>query len=385
MLVIELERELRASPEEAFALICEPELMNRWSEARVERVATGDGGHPGATGALRRVHAKVAGRDTRLDEVIERAEPARELRYRVYAPDTVRHHLGVQTIEPTAKGARLRWRVEIELVARPLEWAAGAALRPALGRSLDAMERVAAEGVPARALPPRRDLLREREEAAELRPVAEACLAAQRRRAKELLERGDDRGWFAQVYQRVTEEQLRASGEEGRFEHPAWVLRLVIAFHALWQDNLAARLGERRGEVEAHWRRAHAIAERGGDDGATALSRALRSIEAGMRAHVEDDLPRAIARVHRDAYAGRADVARFRGDYLRMSDLFVHAADAVRTALPESEWPARARLADALTPEWMKARAIDRRFYPLREKRMQAFERAIGLVRVLGA
>src|SRR5690606_11528571 len=139
------------------------------------------------------------------------------------------------------------------------------------------------------------------------------------------------------------------------------------------------------GDVEAHWVRAHRAAERASRRDATTFLRAMRSIRAGMRAHIEDDLPRAIARVHLTHYAGRADVARFRADYLRMSDLFVDAGSQIAEVLPRSEWPWNARALDAITPARWKGELIDRRFYPIAKKRREAFERAVGLVRVLGA
>lgn len=381
MFVLDLERDLPVEPERAFALISDPDLMNRWSEARIERVAAGDGGHAGGTGALRRVHARIAGRTTVLDEVIERSEAPSELRYRVIAPSSVKRHAGVQTITATAGGSKVRWRVEVELSSRPLEWIAKAALRAALERSMDAMARVAAEGGPPRALPPRRTL-DEAAEARALRAEAEACLAAEGRRAEELLERHDDRGWFARIYQHVTEAQLRTCAE-GRVEHPAWVLRMVIAAHALWDENLAYRLGERGGDVERHWVRAHAKAERGTSDGADVFARATRSIVAGLRAHIEDDLPRAIAKVHLRSYVGRADLARFRADYLRMGEAFATVGARLGEVVPREHWPRKVRALDVVTSEGIRTSMIDRAYYPIEKRRTEAFERAVGLLRVL--
>lgn len=382
MIVLDLDKDLPVPPDAAFALASDPALMNRWSEARIEPLAEGDGGHAAGVGALRRVHARLAGRDSVLDEVIEHVDPPHELRYRVFAPSTVRHHQGVITIAPSASGSRLRWRVEIGLVAQPLEWIAGSALRPSLERSLDVMALVAERGVPELAPPPVR-ALDETSVVRRARPLAEACLASQRARADALLGRGDDRGWFARVYQHVTEGQLEACAA-GRFEHPGWVLQLVVAFHALWEQNLARRLGEEPGEVEPHWVRAHRVAERGARSDESIFVRSMRAIHAGMRAHIEDDLPRAIAKVHRDAYAGRADLARFRADYLRMGDIFLEAGHRIRSVLPREAWTLRARVIDALTPEALRAPIMDRTFYPIARRRRQAFERAVGLVRVLG-
>lgn len=385
VLVLDLQRELSVPPALAFALVSEPDRMNRWSEARVERVLLGDGAHPGGTGAIRRVRPRIAGREVVLEEVIERSEPPGLFAYRVLAGGAVEQHRGTITIVPGPRGSSLRWRVEAKLALAPMEWAAKAAIRPSLERSLDAMARVALEIDPREplALPPLR-ALDEVDEARQVRPAAERCLERQQAYADRLLGRGDDRGWFARVYQHVTQGQLDACAA-GVFDHPAWVLRLVCAFDALWEENLAHRLGERSGDVEPHWARAHRAAERAARHDATTYLRAMRSIRAGMRAHIEDDLPRAIAKVHLTSYAGRADVARFRADYLRMSDLFVNAADQIAEVLPRAEWPWDARALDAITPARWKRELIDRRFYPIASKRREAFERAVGLVRVLGS
>ena len=383
MLVLDLERELSVPPAVAFALVSDPDRMNRWSEARIERVLTGDGGHPGGTGAVRRVRPKVAGREVVLEEVIERAEPPGLFTYRVLGGGAVDQHRGTITIVPSAQGSSLRWRVEARLAALPVEWAAKMTIRPALERSLDAMVRVALEwSGDAVRLPPLR-ALDESGEAQAVRDAARRCCEEQRAYADRLLARGDDRGWFARVYQHVTQGQLDAC-DAGRFDHPAWVMRLVCAFHALWEENLACRLGERRGDVEMHWVRAHRAAERAARRDASSFVRAMRSIRAGMRAHIEDDLPRAIAKVHLRHYAGRADVARFRADYLRMSDLFVDAGNQIADVLPREQWPLNVRALEAITPDRWMGTLIDRRFYPIAKRRREAFERAVGLVRVLG-
>jgi uncharacterized protein YndB with AHSA1/START domain len=385
VLAFDLERSVPAPPEAAFTLLTDPEQMNRWSEARVEGLAPGDGGHPGGVGALRRVAPKLGGREPPFYEVIERAEAPRRIEYRVFAPaDLVRHHRGTISIEASSGGSRVRWRVEAELGARPIEWIAKAALVPALDRSLDALARVAAEGVPRRPLPPTRDLADELEIARRIRPEADRCVAAQRRRADALLGAGDDRGWFARIYQFVSEEQLRGV-DEVRFDHPAWVLRLLLAFHPLWEDNLARRLGEIAGDVEPHWIVAHRIAERLGERrAADDFTRCTEAVRAGVRAHIEEDLPRAIAKVHLAHYARRVDLARFRADYLRMGAVFEAAGARMRVVLPRSEWPVVPRMLDLVTPEAMWRRILDEAYYPVGRRRREAFERAERIVAVLG-
>ncbi len=345
--------------------------MSRWSEARIESVALGDGAHPGGTGARRRVHLPGPGRVV-LEEIVVHGEAPTRLVYQVIGNPMVVSHEGTQTLERTLGGSRLRWIVRIELAARPLEWIAQGQLLPPLERSVDALARRVLESVEALPLPPSRSL-GEDDAFRELRPAAVAVGEAQRALADRLLAQGDDRGWFARVYQHVTEEQLAAC-DAGTFEHPGWVLRLLLAFHPLWEDALRARLGELPGEVPPHWHRAHTIAERAA--GANRYERAVRSIFGGMRAHIEADLPRAIVDVHRAHYAGRCELARMRADYLRMAPIFDRAGERFQVLFPRSEWTRSARMIDRLTPTFLRTTLIDRTVYPITRKRREAFERA---------
>ncbi len=373
MLTLDLSRELPVAPARAWPWIAEPVLMSRWSEARIESVALGDGRHPGGTGARRRVHLPGPGRNV-LDEVVVHGDAPERLVYQVIGNPMVVHHRGTQTIEATPHGSRLRWVVEIELAARPIEWLARRQLLPSLERSVDAMARLARESVETRLLPPRRSL-GEDDVFRALRPEAEAVRDAQRAWADRLLGQGDDRGWFARVYQHVTEEQLAAC-DAGTFEHPGWVLRILLAFHPLWEDALRQRLGEVGGEVPRHWHRAHTIAERAAGVTQSRYERAVRSIFGGMRAHIEHDLPRAIAEVHRAHYEGRCDVARMRADYVRMAPLFDRAGERIQSSFARSEWTPRARMIDTLTPAFLRTTLIDRTLYPITKRRRDAFEEA---------
>jgi uncharacterized protein YndB with AHSA1/START domain len=373
VLTLDLSCDLPVPPERAWPWIAEPTLMSRWSEARIESVALGDADHPGGTGARRRVHLPGPGRNV-LDEVVVHGDAPDRLVYQVIGNPVVLHHRGTQTITRTAGGARLRWVVEITLAARALEWAAERQLRPSLERSIEAMARLAREPVDALPLPPARDL-GEAEVFRALRADAEAVRDAQRAWADRLLAADDDRGWFARVYQHVTEEQLAAC-DAGSFEHPGWVLRLLLAFHPLWERPLRQRLSELDGDVPAHWQRAHALAERAASATTNHYERAVRSIFGGMRAHIEDDLPRAMADVFRAHYAGRCRFARMRADYVRMAPIFDRAGERVQAWFPRSEWTTRARMIDTFTPTFLRTTLIDRTLYPITKKRRDAFETA---------
>jgi len=378
MLRFDLERELSCPPARAWPLLAEPELMNRWSTARIETVSPGDGGHPAGTGAVRRVRLPGPSR-TSLVEVIERSAAPRLIAYRVIAGAPVRHHRGEITVHERPGGSFVRWQVEIDFLAPGMALFAGRSLGRELDRSLDRLVAIAGERKPvvARPPPPTRDLDDSWEALAALRDQAEAVLAAQRDLADHLLLRGDDRGHFARVYQYVTESLAIATDNE-RFDHPGWVLRLIPVFHRLYEQNLLRRLGEAPGEVEPHWARAFAATEGARARGKTPFEAAMLAVFVGMRAHIEDDLARALAEVF-GHYRGRADYARFRPDYLRMAPAFPEAGDRFVAEWPRVAWTRKARLFDAFTPRSLRAAMLDRSFYPVTRQRRRAFERGAEL------
>lgn len=353
--------------------------MSRWSEAPVKSLAPGDGGHPGGTGALRSVDLGPAGL---LRELVVHGDPGERLVYRAIDAPLVREHLGTQRIEADGAGSRITWHVRATLASSTLERVMAAQLRRSVGRSLDTLVRLAAEphaNLPTRPLPPRR-ALDESRELPRLLAEAKRTRLAQWTWAERLLATDDDRGWFGRVYAHVTDE-IALAVEAGRFEHPAWVLRLVLAFHPLWEAPLRARLEDAAStKVPAHWARGHAAAERARTRARTRYERAVLSILGGMRAHIEGDLPVAIASVHHAHYAGRADLARFRADYLLMAPLFDRAGERIQAAFPRREWGLRARLYDRLTPEFLRPTLIDRTVYPITRERRRAFAAAERLV-----
>ncbi|MFW6087568.1 MAG: SRPBCC family protein, partial [Myxococcota bacterium] len=150
--------------------------MNLWSLARVEVVSLGDGAHPAGVGALRRVHVPSRLRPLALDEVVVEAEPPHRFAYRVVAGVPVRRHLGRLACEPSERGTRLRWEVDIEPPNRLLGLLIRRSLVPQLERSLDRMVRAAGDADAGTALPPRRDL-DEHAPVPDLLRVAEDCLA----------------------------------------------------------------------------------------------------------------------------------------------------------------------------------------------------------------
>lgn len=390
-------RDLAASPAVVWPYIAEPRLIACWSPAEVVPVAAGDGGHPGGTGALRRVHVPTPAGPLPVDEVVEEADAPRLLAYRVFAGAPVRRHLGrIALDERWDGGTRLRWDVDLDFVAPGMAPFAERVLAPRIEEGLDALARRLRRPVAGRPPPPARNM-DELDMLPGLFAAAEAVAEEQRALADRLAARDDDRQWFARVYQHVTL-LLIAACRAGRFQHPAWVLRMIPRFHRYYVDNLRRRLGEAPGEVDHHWACALAATEaarqRGWPPGAAVVrvvyrprtetfAAALESVHHGMRAHIEEDLPLTLAEVAVRHYRGRCDYARFRADYLRMAPLFAEAATRFAAHLPRRCWPWRARIADALVPTDLLGRLIEWDFYPIGRERRNAFERGARFARLL--
>lgn len=357
-----LSRDLACSPELALTWVSDAAHMNRWSEARIVPVRDGDGGHAAGVGARRDVHLPF-GRTVLREVVVEHA-PGR-FGYRVVGGAPVRSHRGRIEVTPIRGGARLAWTVEVD-VARPIEAALRRTLVPSLARSLDALADIAAQGE-AVAPPPLR-ALEETEEAAAALPEARATLDAQEARLAARAE-DDPRRWFEEVYALVTDELLRAV-VDGEVNHPAWVLRLVPRFDGLYARALEAD------EPEAHWREALRKMQ-----GAFASRRPLQAVGycifQGMRAHIDHDLPRALAAVHREHYAGRCDHVRFRGDYRALAPAFGRATERMMDRIPERWFDLRDRLARRVPSELRGLRRS--KGYDLIKARNAAFENATSL------
>jgi hypothetical protein len=375
VLRLRLERDLRSELAAAWTLLAEPAEMNRWSSARIESIAPGDGGHPCGVGALRRIHLPF--RAGVLTEVIEREDAPHRIEYRVIAGAPVRSHRGTIELSAVPHGTRVVWTVEIDPVVRALNPVMRGFLRRELTTSLDRLVMVAQTTVLAGEHPPQRAIDRGFD-LGQLRRAAGEIAVHQANLAAELEGRDDPRHFFARVYRFVTE-GLLAAVDAGTFDHPAWVMRLLPVFDAYFTANVRAAPGH----VEPHWARAFAHIEKVRRGGATNFELAMHSVYVGMRAHIEEDLPRTLARVYADHYATACDHVRFRADYLRMHGVFTGAGDRLMADLPRREWTPRARFVDAITPVVMRDRLIDRHFYPITRQRARAFERAGMLAAML--
>jgi uncharacterized protein YndB with AHSA1/START domain len=371
-----LERSLPAAPAAVWPFLTDPARMNAWSLARIEAIAPGDGDDPGGVGALRRVTVRAPGGDVSFVEVIERVEPLRRLVYRVVRGLPLRDHQGEITLRGEGDGARLAWDVGFDVALPGAGIAAHRMLSGQLQKSVEALAgavRGAAPPMKAPAAPFEDD----QGELPALEQEAERALAEQRALADRLEGARDPKVWFTRVYQYVTEAQI-ARCREGQVTHRAWVMRLIPRFHAYYIENLRRFLGELGGRAESHWQIAFREMERAREGARGAGVQTARGLLLGVAAHIEEDLPRALAEVYRRHYAGRCDYVRFRADYLLMSSIFQRAASRLVAEMPRGAVPAYWRVLSPLLPLEVEDQIL-RRYYDVPRKRTLAFERGARL------
>jgi hypothetical protein len=374
-----LEQQLPCAAEVAWVYLTSPRHMAHWSLAAVRPLAVGDGGGMDGVGALREITLESLGRKLAFKEVIEHSEPAVHLVYRAFAGLPVRHHRGEITLRPRQGGTHLRWAVSAEFLIPGSRWVARPILELQLRESLRRLAQcVRSEPALPLATPKPLD---ERQELPALYPLAEQCHAEQREMADALEAREDPKYLFTRVYQYVTEAQLAAC-RTGRARHPAWVLRLIPHFHAYYTDNLRSWRGPHPELTEVHWAEAFQSMEVARKKlTPNALTMGLLR---GVAAHVEEDLPRALAVVYLKHYARRCDYVRFRADFLLMAGIFHQSADRLLAALPPSALPRAAHVLRAVAPVELQDLFLAR-YYDLARRRREAFERGARLAVMLGS
>ena len=368
---LSLEQSLPAVPSAVWPFLTDPARMNAWSRARVDSVSPGDGDDPGGVGALRRITVRAPGGDVSFEEVIEHADPVRRLVYRVVRGIPLRSHRGELSLRREHGRTRLSWEVDFELLVPGAGIVARRVLDEQLRESLETLARVV-RGAPEVA-PASPGFLDDLEELPALEREAERVLGEQRGLADRLYRARDPKYWFTRVYQYVTEAQLERV-RDGSLTHRAWVLRLIPRFHAYYTDNLRRWLGELPGLAESHWRLAFREMERAAPGARGAGAAAVRGLLFGVAAHIEDDLPRALAEVHRHHYAGRCSYVRFRADYLLMSGVFQLASERLVAEMPRGFLPLYLRLLTPMLPLEVKDHLLNR-YYDVPRRRRQAFER----------
>jgi uncharacterized protein YndB with AHSA1/START domain len=126
---IEIEREIRASPEAVFDVLADHRGWERWSGAREVVLRREGDPPPNGAGASRVIRA----RGLAIEEEITRFEPPERMEYRVVAGLPIRNHRAWLRLEPSGRGTRLRWEVRFD----PRIPGSGPLLRRALRASLE--------------------------------------------------------------------------------------------------------------------------------------------------------------------------------------------------------------------------------------------------------
>jgi len=363
-----------------------PELMNRWSEARIEAELPGEWDHVASIGATRFVHLpeSLLARSTRLEEVVVESRPPHRFVYRVVGGAPLAWHEGVQELSPRADprgsgtaGTWLTWHVDARLdVPVP---GAGVLIRrqleAGLRRSLEAMVTAAYQGVEPQPQPLARWTRPPEEDAAALRRDAEHAeselRAAHRRR------RGDPRAVLAGFFAELEAERLSAA-HDGVVSHAGWVHRLMPLSARYYLDALE---GDDEGSCEGHWREAFREAERALRTRPYAES-VRHALHTQLKAHLEEDLPRVLATTYADHYAGPYGFARFRADHLVLGRAYAAAAERFWASFPADAWSWRDRARRAL-PGPLRPQSLGRNTGWLHQSRRRAFERGERLANLL--
>jgi hypothetical protein len=362
------ERDLPASPAVAWPYLVEPDKMSLWSRAPIACVDGGDGGAAHGVGALRSVTVHALGRETKFEEVVAESVAPSRFVYHVVRGLPLRDHEGIQTLESSGAGSRLVWRVRFEPIASPLGFGASRMLEGQMRTSLDALASVL--GGLADEVDPGVSHAFEDDDAAvpSLLAQADRILGEQRTLADSL--RDDPKYWFSRVYQYVTEEQI--AFVRTRATHRAWVLRLLPVFHRFYVMNLEAHRAHEH--VEAPWRVAFRSMDRA-EDGPSVI----RGLLLGVRTHIEEDLPRALAETWLQHYRARCDYVRLRADYLRMAYVFRVASSRLVAEMPPTWIPPHLRALIRFAPLELQDWAFSRSYYDVARARRKAFERGRGI------
>ena len=102
----------------------------------------------------------------------------------------------------------------------------------------------------------------------------------------------------------------------------------------------------------------------------------------GMQAHIDEDLPHALAQVYTQHYASLCRYERFRADYLLMGPVFERASQRFIDELPTSSLTLRARLMRAALPPAVSTHIL-RGGGRLFAQRCRAFESGARIAKTL--
>lgn len=306
---LRLDRDLPCSEATAFSLVSAPAALRLWAPLWVESVATGDGGHVSGTGALRRLHLRSIVRDLSALEVVEAAEPPRLFASRILRAKGVAHHRAEFRVSPRPTGCRLDLDLDLELTSAISDRLFARFVRRQLDRGLSRLERAASIAATEPAPPVRR--MEDGAVLAGLFHEATRCRQELGTLAEASVEGGAGVLHFVSLFEHWTDLVIDGARRE-RFRHPSWMLRVLLAVHGSFVGNASKWLRGERRSVESHWR--HAFERMEARERHADLSTIETSVSEGLRAQLEDDLPRALAETWLAHYMGRSDYARLRAD-----------------------------------------------------------------------
>ena len=385
--VLSFARTFPISADQLWHLVTDPQSMSRWSTAKVVAKEPGDRGLYNAVGATRTVLVPLPRKKTLpLHETIEISEPGRQLVYRVINNPAIRYHRGNMRLTQTENGTKFEWDVDIQFVIKPLGPVATAGLKREIRASLDKLSSIidqlnrrgknCATSESTHAPNPIFD-----DDIPELLARAEAILSEQQDHANELINKDDRKRWFPLVYQYVTREQIERVRDH-RVQHPGWVLRLIEVFHHYYWRNFEQWTTETHrysNEAERHWRIAFGAME-GPRDAQKAM---LLGLHRAIVAHIEQDLPRALAEVYVDHYADTCSYDRFRADYLLMGDVFSVASDKAMTTMGSAFIPWHIQILQKILPAEAQTLIQQKVFYNVAAQRNITFERGKAFAETL--
>jgi Mg-chelatase subunit ChlD len=139
---------------------------------------------------------------------------------------------------------------------------------------------------------------------------------------RESFHAGEPRDAFAALYYHVTRLEMERIAA-GDFVHPVAKMDQMAAFYAAWKRNRDA--SGSLAAVEPHWRDYFSIRTTPGDEALYPVQLG-RMLYAGVTAHVEHDLERAIRHVLRGPSARGADPAVLAAEFARTNTLFEQAS-----------------------------------------------------------
>jgi len=139
---------------------------------------------------------------------------------------------------------------------------------------------------------------------------------------RESFHAGEPRDAFAALYYHVTRLEMERIAA-GDFVHPVAKMDQMAAFYAAWKRNRDASGSP--AAVEPHWRDYFSIRTTPGDEVQYPFQLGL-ILHAGITAHVEHDLERALRHVLRGPSARGADAAVLAAEFARTNALFEQAS-----------------------------------------------------------